>query len=82
MPIISTIIYLFYQQPIALVIFGASFGAFMLPVQSYLALYLYRRHLDPRIQPRAWVKWIVCGIFTAQALLSALIIRNLVVAVL
>ena len=79
MPIISTLIYVSYQQPIALVIFGASFGAFMLPIQSFLTLYLQRRHLDARVRPRPWVTWMVALIFLAQTALSMMIVRNLLV---
>jgi Mn2+/Fe2+ NRAMP family transporter len=76
MPVISTIIYFFYQQPIALIIFGASFSAFMLPVQSYLTLYLHRRRMDLRIRPKSWVTWIVGVIFVVQSVLAAMVIRN------
>ncbi len=79
MPIISTLIYVSYQQPIALVIFGASFGAFMLPIQSFLTLYLHRRHLDARVRPRPWVTWMVALIFLVQTALSVMIVRNLLV---
>ncbi len=68
-----------YQQPIALVIFGASFAAFMLPIQSFLTLYLQRRHLDARVRPRPWVTWMVALIFLAQTALSVMIVRNLLV---
>ena len=76
MPIISALIYVSYQQPIALIIFGATFGAFMLPVQSLLTLYLHRRHLDVRVRPRRWVTGCVTAIFLVQACLSFMIIRN------
>ena len=79
MPIISTLIYVSYQQPIALVIFGASFGAFILPIQSFLTLYLQRRHLDARVRPRPWVTWMVALIFLMQTALSVMIVRNLLV---
>lgn len=80
MPIISALIYVSYQQPIALIIFGATFGAFMLPVQSFLTLYLHTRHLDERVRPRRWVTGCVTAIFLVQASLSVLIIRNLLVS--
>lgn len=79
MPIISALIYVSYQQPIALIIFGATFGAFMLPVQSLLTLYLHSRHLDARVRPRRWVTGCVAAIFLVQACLSVMIIRNLFV---
>ena len=79
MPIISTLIYVSYQQPIALVVFGASFGAFMLPIQSFLTLYLQRHHLDARVRPRPWVTWMIVLIFLAQTVLSVMVVRNLLV---
>lgn len=80
MPIISTLIYVSFQEPIALVIFGATFGAFMLPVQTYLTLFLQSRRMDRRIRPRPWITWLVVIIFLIQAGLSALIIRNILFA--
>ncbi len=77
MPIISAIIYVFYQEPITLVIFGATFGAFMLPVQSFMTLYLQAKQMDQRIRPRLWVTVCVFLIFFVQAILSAFIINNI-----
>ena len=80
MPALSALIYLSFQRPIWLIIIGASYGAFMLPLQSYLTLYLQARKLDPRVRPKRWVTWAVGAIFTVQALLSAFIIRNVLAA--
>ena len=77
LPVLSAAIYLSFQRPIWLIIIGASYGAFMLPLLSYLTLYLQARRLDPRVRPRRWVTWAVGAIFAVQALLSAFIIRNL-----
>lgn len=77
MPILATLIYLSFQQPIALVIFGATFGAFMLPVQTFLTLYLQARRMDPRVRPARWIKWAIVAIFSVQASLSVFIVRNL-----
>ncbi len=77
MPIISCSIYLVHPEPIGLVIFGATFGAFMLPVQSFLTLYLQRTRMDARVRPTKWVTGAVVVIFLVQAALSAFIIRNL-----
>ena len=76
MPIVSMLIYLSYSQPVALVVIGASFGAFMLPLQSFLTLYLHRRRMDPRVRPRSWVTVLVGCIFVVQAVLAAFVIRN------
>ncbi len=77
MPIISTVIYLFYQEPIALVIFGATFGAFMLPVQSFMTIYVQRKRMDPRVWPGPWIRGAVVVVFLIQAILSAFIIWNI-----
>jgi len=77
MPAISTLIYVFYQEPITLVIFGATFGAFMLPVQSFMTLYLQAKQMDQRIRPRVWVTACIFVIFFVQAILSAFIIKNI-----
>ena len=69
MPIISAGIYFSYQSPIPLVIFGATFGAFMLPVQSFVTLYMQRRRMDPRVRPKGWVTGCIAGIFLVQAVL-------------
>ena len=76
-PVISTLIYLSFQEPIALVIFGATFGAFMLPVQTFVTLYLQSNRLDPRVRAGKWVTWAVIAIFLVQACLSVFIVRNL-----
>ncbi len=76
-PVISTLIYLSFQEPIALVIFGATFGAFMLPVQTFVTLYLQSNRLDPRVRAGRWVTWAVIAIFLVQACLSVFIVRNL-----
>ena len=80
MPIISTLIYVAYQRPIKLLIIAASIGVFMLPIQSFLTLYLHRRHLDVRVRPRQWVMRTVGVIFVIQCGLSLMVVRNLVVS--
>lgn len=77
MPVISMLIYVLYQEPITLVIFGATFGAFMLPVQSFMTLYLQAKQMDQRIRPRVWVTACIFVIFFVQAILSAFIIKNI-----
>lgn len=76
MPILSTIVYLFYEEPILLVMFGATFGAFMLPVQSFMTLYMQRKRLDSRVRPKPWTFVCIGIVFTIQALLSIFIIYN------
>ena len=76
MPILSTIIYLFYEQPIFLVMVGATFGAFMLPVQSFVTLYMQRKRMDSRIQPKRWTYVATACVFGIQALLSVFIVYN------
>ena len=80
MPIVSTLIYLSYQQPIALIIFGATFGAFMLPVQTFITLYLQANRMDQRVRPPRWITWAIIAIFSIQACLSVFIVRNILFA--
>ena len=77
MPLLSAGIYLTFQRPIWLIIIGASYAAFMLPLQSYLTLFLQARRLDPRVRPRRWVRGAVSLIFMVQSLLSVYIILNM-----
>ena len=71
MPMVSAAIYFAYQAPIPLVIFGATFGAFMLPVQAFVTLYMQRTRMDPRIRPGMWVTWCVGAVFAVMAVLCA-----------
>ena len=77
MPIVSTLIYLSYQEPIALVIFGATFGAFMLPVQSFMTIYVQRHRMDQRVIPKPLTRAAIVVVFAIQAILSAFIIVNI-----
>ena len=72
MPLISASIYFFVQAPIPLVIFGATFGAFMLPVQAFVTLYMQRKRMDARIRPKTWVTWCMGATFAVMAMLCAL----------
>ena len=54
-------------------------GSLLVPIQSFLTLYLQRRHLDARVRPCPWVTWMVALIFLAQTALSVMIVRNLLV---
>ena len=72
MPLISSAIYFSYQSPIPLVIFGATFGAFMLPVQALTTLYMQRKRMDPRVLPKEWVRWCMFGVLLAMAVLCVL----------
>ena len=57
MPLVSAGIYSAYQSPIVLILFGATFGAFMLPVQALATIYMQRTRMDARVKPRNWVAW-------------------------
>ena len=72
MPLVSSAIYFSYQSPIPLVIFGATFGAFMLPVQALTTLYMQRKRMDPRVLPKEWVRWCMFGVLLAMAVLCVL----------
>ena len=68
MPLISALIYSMYESPITLILFGATFGAFMLPVQAFVTLHMQRKGMDPRVRPRSWVTaciWVVFGVMAA-----------------
>ena len=69
MPLVSATIYFAWQSPITLVLFGATFGAFMLPVQAFVTLYMQRKRLDPRVRPKRWVTWCMVGVFAVMILL-------------
>ena len=69
MPLVSATIYFAWQSPITLVLFGATFGAFMLPVQAFVTLYMQRKRLDPRVRPKGWVTWCMMGVFAVMILL-------------
>ena len=71
MPMISAAIYFAYQAPIPLVIFGATFGAFMLPVQAFVTLYMQRTRMDPRVRPKIWVAWCIGATFAVMSVLCA-----------
>lgn len=71
MPMVSASIYFGVQAPIPLVIFGATFGAFMLPVQAFVTLYMQRTRMDPRVRPRMWVSWCIGATFAAMSVLCA-----------
>ncbi len=72
MPLVSALVYSLYESPVTLVLFGATFGAFMLPVQAFATLTMQRRHMDPRVRPRQWVTWCMTGVFLAMTGLCAL----------
>ena len=71
MPMVSAGIYFSYQSPIPLVIFGATFGAFMLPIQAFVTLYMQRKRMDPRVRPKMWVTWCIGAVFMVMAVLCA-----------
>ncbi|MXY55485.1 MAG: hypothetical protein F4Y41_03670 [Gammaproteobacteria bacterium] len=71
MPILSLLLYMSIERPIAMVIVGATFGAFMLPIQAVVTLYMQRKRMDPRVRPKNWVSWCIVGVFLAMATLCA-----------
>ncbi|MCE2461193.1 MAG: Nramp family divalent metal transporter [Pseudomonadales bacterium] len=77
MPILSFLLYMFIERPIAMVIVGATFGAFMLPIQAIVTLYMQRKRMDPRVQPKKWVTWCIVGVFLAMATLCAFYIYGI-----
>ncbi len=69
MPVVSALIYTYFESPIYLVIFGATFGAFMLPVQAFATLYMQRKRMDPRVRPKPLTTWCLGGVLLAMAAL-------------
>ena len=72
MPLVSALIYSLYESPVALVLFGATFGAFMLPVQAFVTLYMQRKRMAPSVRPKQWVAWCTVGVFIVMTVLCAL----------
>ncbi|MYJ75276.1 MAG: hypothetical protein F4089_09345 [Gammaproteobacteria bacterium] len=77
MPILSFLLYMLVERPIAMVIVGATFGAFMLPIQAVVTLYMQRKRMDPRVRPKTWVTWSIVGVFLAMATLCAFYIGGI-----
>ena len=71
LPIISALIYLYFESPIYLIVFGATFGAFMLPVQAFATLHMQRKRMDPRVRPAKWTTVCLWVVFAAMAALCA-----------
>ena len=77
MPILSFLLYMLFERPIAMIIVGATFGAFMLPIQAVVTLYMQRKRMDPRVRPKNWVTWCIVGVFLAMATLCAFYIYGI-----
>ncbi len=73
-PIVNSLIYFSYQSPIVLIAFGATFGAFMLPMQAFVTIYMQRKRMDERVRPKDWVMFAMLGVFMVMAVLCALYI--------
>lgn len=71
MPVVSALIYMVFESPIYLIIFGATFGAFMLPVQAYATIHLQRKRMDARVRPARWVTASMGVVFALMAALCA-----------
>ena len=72
MPLISAAIYALYESPVTLILFGATFGAFMLPVQAFVTIYMQRKGMDPRVRPKNWVTWCMVGVWFVMTALCLL----------
>ncbi len=65
-PILSVLVYLFYRQPVQLVLIGGAMQAIMLPVLGSAALYFRYRRSDPRVLPgKLWdaILWVSAAAF-------------------
>ena len=79
MPLVSALIYMFLERPIYMIIFGTTFGAFMLPVQAFATIHLQCKRMDARVRPAPWATACLWVVFAAMA---ALCVAYLVLRVL
>ncbi len=77
-PILSVIVYLFYRQPVQLVLIGGAMQAIALPILASAALYFRYRRSDSRIMPgKLWdvTLWVsATGFFVVGIYLLARIV--------
>lgn len=78
MPIIGFVIYVSYQNPVALVTIGGLIAAMMLPIQSGGTLWLQRKHMDERVAPHPLIRGLIWMIFLFQLIMASLVIRFVV----
>lgn len=77
-PILSLLLYLYFQNPVTLVTIGAITAALFLPIQSGATLYLHHKFLDPLIRPHKIVTGLIMLIFLFQLFMVYLVIRYVV----
>ncbi len=78
MPILGFVLYVSYQNPVALVTIGGLVAALMLPIQSGGTLWLQRMHMDERLAPHPLVRGMIWLIFLFQLVMAYLVIRYVV----
>lgn len=74
-PIVGFLLYLSYQDPVAMVSIGAFMAAIFLPMQSGATLWLQSRVMDRRLAPSRLVRGLLWLTFVFQAFMAYLVIR-------
>jgi hypothetical protein len=77
-PLLGFVLYLGFKNPVALVSVGALASAALAPIQSGAALWLQRRHMDPRVAPGILARSLLTLTFVFQLAMAGLIIRFVV----
>lgn len=77
-PVLGFLLYLGFQNPVALVSVGALASAALAPIQSGAALWLQRHHMDPRVAPGVGARTLLMVTFVFQLAMACLIIRFVV----
>ena len=78
MPLLSFIIYVNFQNPVALITIGGLIAALMLPIQSGGTLWLQRKIMDQRVAPKPVVRGLMWMIFAFQLVMAFFVIRFVV----
>jgi Mn2+/Fe2+ NRAMP family transporter len=72
-PIFSFLVYLWFKNPVILVIIGGLTAAVMMPIQSGGTLWLQANNMDSRIQPGKFAKVFLWIIFGFQLVMAGLV---------
>ncbi len=73
-PFVGLAFYLGFQQPVLMVTIAACFGALMLPLQCFMAIYLGERTLPAELKPGLVAKTFLRLTFLFQLLMAGLVI--------
>ena len=73
-PFVGLAFYLGFQQPVLMVTIAACFGALMLPLQCFMAIYLGERTLPAELKPGLVAKTFLRLTFLFQLLMAGLVV--------